>query len=836
MRCPYWGSTSRIILLYDGCLEQDYRTLEVLYSFYLESGFNLARSALRARITRSGFISSMVASVEKCTTETESHWRNLKACIVFACDIQSTCRKGGSSARPVPSQVHKTCRSREPSFRLILPLDIVPSMSLRWLLKNIRIRLPCLPRGQGPTTTSQPDRKNEKLAILVQVLKIAEKAAEASGVPYLKGAIAFAAEVAECVQGYRSSNEELNRLALKCGNLVVDITKALDGSRNLSKNMETLVEDLFGTLEKVQITAKDIIDESRRVRRLLAQKDTNDKLRMLYGDIVDAQMRFLTLVPIANAKDQSQLAQDDIYNHGSVVLGDFYASGKDWIAFNAKVFNNEGTVGVIVKRYKHEDVSKRKAMHETDIKAFKRDWHPNLPQYMGRSHPGVEEPYSVLRGVTSDHVSDYIALKFAEDNLRGSIEALKLLKDLTNALSFTVVNTDSCSFDISKVHLNDEGNLMIVNLEPSLATNKGSKNDMPYWRSWQEICIELLAGDPTYEPDPSVEYDADPLLHKRLEYLRPILGHIHYGGVRFKETSIEMAFKSEGMLLAQVLRKLRADLRKPLALQVSADAQVLHAMSRRSRELHYVAHFRDPLEIDVGDIGYIIGKPPRFIPIENVRSELADGWEFGPRKVQPFRFFPADRWTTTTVEGITRYTFQFTKSSATDLADWRKERPRLDKNFLLRRINLPTEHGLVVECSKAWKVLSERAESLASNHTERSINASNLILVVYFKQQSGYATFRLNKNVNSDQWREIWTTEGFASPPNQIYFYESPPGGPNGVWGYFSFSAAPGSPYLKWTPERDNAGEPWGWTFHSEDWTVEISKPNIKQYIRYVQL
>jgi hypothetical protein len=64
-------------------------------------------------------------------------------------------------------------------------------------------------------------------------------------------------------------------------------------------------------------------------------------------------------------------------------------------------------------------------------------------------------------------------------------------------------------------------------------------------------------------------------------------------------------------------------------------------------------------------------------------------------------------------------------------------------------------------------------------------------------------------------------------------------------------SPVPGSPYSKWTPDRDEAGESWGWTFQSEDWTVEISKcvelrldslnidcfrPNIKQYIRYVQL
>ncbi|KAJ6492910.1 hypothetical protein C8R47DRAFT_426308 [Mycena vitilis] len=197
--------------------------------------------------------------------------------------------------------------------------------------------------------------------------------------------------------------------------------------------------------------------------------------------------------------------------------------------------------------------------------------------------------------------------------------------------------------------------------------------------------------------------------------------------------------------------------------------------------------------------------------------------------------------------------FRFSTSGDINLLDWRSDRPRFDMNFMLRRINMPRDPGLVVECSEAWKVLSECAASLASNHTERSVTASNLILVVYFKQQSGYATFRLNKKVTADQWREIWAKDGIDPPPTSIYFYESSPGGPNGVWGYFSLSPTPGSPYSKWTPARDDTGEAWGWTFlvdiflapfysiqltrwQSEDWTVEISKPNVKQYIRYVQL
>jgi len=82
----------------------------------------------------------------------------------------------------------------------------------------------------------------------------------------------------------------------------------------------------------------------------------------------------------------------------------------------------------------------------------------------------------------------------------------------------------------------------------------------------------------------------------------------------------------------------------------------------------------------------------------------------------------------------------------------------------------------------------------------------------------------MNKAVELDEWRAVWNREGFENIPEFLYFYESPPGGPNGVWGYFSFSPTPGNPHRHWTPETDDAGESWGWTFVSEDWTVEISK------------
>jgi hypothetical protein len=72
----------------------------------------------------------------------------------------------------------------------------------------------------------------------------------------------------------------------------------------------------------------------------------------------------------------------------------------------------------------------------------------HVVQYMGASPPREEYPFIVLRGgitfvtlllypvnnscqsraVTSDHVSDYITLRFREDNQRGSTVALKLVR------------------------------------------------------------------------------------------------------------------------------------------------------------------------------------------------------------------------------------------------------------------------------------------------------------------------------------------------------------------------------------------------------------------------
>jgi hypothetical protein len=83
------------------------------------------------------------------------------------------------------------------------------------------------------------------------------------------------------------------------------------------------------------------------------------------------------------------------------------------------------------------------------------------------------------------------------------------LTEMQNALSYMIANTLSSSFDvcifefslnvvllesaiqISKVHLTDSGKVLVVDLEPCAEMLKKSKNDMPYWRRWTEVCIEV---------------------------------------------------------------------------------------------------------------------------------------------------------------------------------------------------------------------------------------------------------------------------------------------------------------------------------------------------------
>lgn len=138
----------------------------------------------------------------------------------------------------------------------------------------------------------------------------------------------------------------------------------------------------------------------------------------------------------------------------------------------------------------------------------------------------------------------------------------------------------------------------------------------------------------------------------RLEYLRPVLGHIHSGGLRFKGP-IGAAFKRQGLMLAQALRRLEE--RKRLEFPTTnPDGFLLHALSHRSRELQYVAHFREPIVVDAGDIGYVTGNPPQFIRLCNVSDEISDG-KFPDPGIQKVRFSPPGRWSTQEVQGIVRW-------------------------------------------------------------------------------------------------------------------------------------------------------------------------------------
>jgi hypothetical protein len=74
-------------------------------------------------------------------------------------------------------------------------------MAFKTLLKNVRVRFcPSSDPKTALPASGNAKKKHQKLAMLVQTLKLTEKVAEASGVPYLKGALALALEVAQCVE------------------------------------------------------------------------------------------------------------------------------------------------------------------------------------------------------------------------------------------------------------------------------------------------------------------------------------------------------------------------------------------------------------------------------------------------------------------------------------------------------------------------------------------------------------------------------------------------------------------------------------------------------------
>lgn len=147
----------------------------------------------------------------------------------------------------------------------------------------------------------------------------------------------------------------------------------------------------------------------------------------------------------------------------------------------------------------------------------------------------------------------------------------------------------------------------------------------------------------------------DPVVQQRLEYLRPILGHIHSGGLRFQD-GIELAFKRQALMLSESRRRLMeigVQSGRNIESQSLRRDDLLRAFWSRSRDLHYVAHYLEPLEVEIGDIGYISGRPPRFTRLDNIYPEITGRCIPRKRFLQHQRF-PSGRWTWEDVQGVVR--------------------------------------------------------------------------------------------------------------------------------------------------------------------------------------
>ncbi|KAF9466013.1 hypothetical protein BDZ94DRAFT_283386 [Collybia nuda] len=232
-----------------------------------------------------------------------------------------------------------------------------------------------------------------KLGATIQALTFAEKIAESSSVPFLKGAIGVAIVVAECVRGYQSNNAALEKLALSCAQLMIDISKRVEAGPDISEDLRVLIADLFGTLEEVKNFATRL-SSGNKLWRALTQQEIKDQVNDYHRDLDQAHRKFQTLSIIV--KDQSEASQDIIYPHGNIEAGEIYTTGNEWVAFSATLVDSGRLI--MVKRYMSDDASRRKTMYIQDQKAFKKNWYPHLVSYMGSSGPREEYPYVVLSG------------------------------------------------------------------------------------------------------------------------------------------------------------------------------------------------------------------------------------------------------------------------------------------------------------------------------------------------------------------------------------------------------------------------------------------------------
>lgn len=109
-------------------------------------------------------------------------------------------------------------------------------------------------------------------------------------------------------------------------------------------------------------------------------------------------------------------------------------------------------------------------------------------------------------------------------------------------------------------------------------------------------------------------------------------------------------------MLSQSLRRLEGvqDATVPDRPQQQLAPALLRALGPSLRDVHYVSHFQEPLDLNVGDVGYIKGNPPEFTRLDNTYAAIGDTSFIPKNAIQKFRLTPHNRWSTQEVGGIIR--------------------------------------------------------------------------------------------------------------------------------------------------------------------------------------
>lgn len=176
--------------------------------------------------------------------------------------------------------------------------------------------------------------------------------------------------------------------------------------------------------------------------------------------------------------------------------------------------------------------------------------------------------------------------------------------------------------------------------------------------------LKLLSGEHDFVPDlavkwlalPRTESNVDTEAGQRFNYLRLVLAHIQAGGLRFKD-HIVSSFSRQADLFEKVHQHLKEQYRMDLQ---SSDAPLLNVLSTLWRELHYTVEFREPLDVNSGDIGYIPSDPSglQFVRLANVYEGISDGYPCASQ-IKKYSHTPGGRWKKKVVEGVTRYSIYY---------------------------------------------------------------------------------------------------------------------------------------------------------------------------------